>query len=380
MLCKFGHTVPANSRFCPTCGAEMPTEAIVTPEPIEQSTTGPELAEVSTSTAQAGWYSDPRGHNMMRYWDGDNWTEQLRKAEGFEKTKQPFYRKKFFIIATCIIVAFWALGNLGNSSGGNGGGVGNSAGGNSSVHKDTKVDIKSYLKPGKNLEKVLKGTCFKLSNVYEDAVTRNNAHIDNIRNSGALTDPYAAYSFSASWLTGQTFVENLSADKAAVISKAKKKNLKSDAPVEIKKSFGTKALSYCENVLHASRKSTNRAALASAKSLDKHVSRVNTNALERPWYPKGYSEYDDNIATKWDNSGGYDCYGCTYAKLMVVAHEGCSGGVYAEVNFLNSSGVAVDWSNDTLPSLGANSYAQLTFESYSATGGGSVEISRIDCN
>ena len=303
--------------------------------------------------------------------------EQLRKAEGFEKTKQPFYRNKIFIIATCVIIAFVAI----KPDGGTGGGSGNDgSNGNNGTQNGSTTEIKSYLKPGKNIEKVLKGTCFNLSSVYTNAVKRNNAHIDSIRNSGALTDTYAAYAFSASWLSGQSFVAKLSADKAAVISKANKKNFKSDTPADIKKKFKTKAINYCENVLRTTHKSTNRAALASAKSLDKHVERVNTNALNRPWYPKGYSEYDSNIATKWDNSGGYDCYDCTYAKLMIVSQDGCSGGVYAEVNFLDSSGVAVDWSNDTVPSLSASSYAQLIFESYSATGGGSVEISRIDCN
>ena len=378
MLCKFGHAVPANSRFCPICGAPAPSEAVATPEPhtpIEQVIAAPAAAGVGASSAVAGWYSDPRGHNMMRYWDGHNWTEQLRKAEGFEKTKQPFYRNKFFIIAACVVFAFVAV----RPGGGTGGGSGNGGSGKDQTQNDPTAEMKSYLRSGKNLEKVLKGTCFNLSNVYSNAVRRNNSHIDSIRNSGALTDPYAAYSFSASWLAGESFVDKLSADKNAVISKANKKNFKSDTPADIKSQFKKKAVSYCENVLRASHKSTNRAAVASAKSLDKHVSRVNTNALDKPWYPKGYSEYDDNIATKWDNSGGYDCYDCTYAKLMIVSQDGCSSSVYAEVNFLDSSGVAVDWSNDTLPSLGSMAYAELTFESYSAPSGGSVELSKIDC-
>jgi hypothetical protein len=83
----------------------------------------------------------------------------------------------------------------------------------------------------------------------------------------------------------------------------------------------------------------------------------------KPWYPKGYSEWEDGLAWKWVNAYD-DCYSCSYWHIKVISRDGCAGGIYAEMN-IERGGSVVDWTNDSIPYLGAGSKALLTFETYS---------------
>lgn len=92
-------------------------------------------------------------------------------------------------------------------------------------------------------------------------------------------------------------------------------------------------------------------------------STLNDKANSAPWYPNGYFETADGlIAWKWVQIYE-DCYSCRYSHVSVIAKEGCYGGLYAETNFLHN-GVVIDWTNDSLPSLGAGQKAVLLFKSY----------------
>jgi hypothetical protein len=83
------------------------------------------------------------------------------------------------------------------------------------------------------------------------------------------------------------------------------------------------------------------------------------------WVPAGYTLYDDNIAYKWTTQEGSDpCSDCNFWKVKVVPHYGCSNGVYGEINMLDASETRVDWTNDSLPSLGAGETGLLVFENY----------------
>lgn len=84
------------------------------------------------------------------------------------------------------------------------------------------------------------------------------------------------------------------------------------------------------------------------------------------WYPDGYSEFSDEIAYQFVDNGPNPCGSiddCQFSTANLVSKWGCPNGLYAEMN-LYSSGVVVDWTNDSVPSLRAGQVAQLQFVSY----------------
>jgi hypothetical protein len=97
----------------------------------------------------------------------------------------------------------------------------------------------------------------------------------------------------------------------------------------------------------------------------------------KPWYPKGYREWEDGLAWKWVDAYE-DCYSCRYNHIKVVSRDGCSGGIYAEVNF-ERGGSVVDWTNDSIPYLGAGSKALLVFRTYSS-GSLSTSLTTLNCH
>jgi hypothetical protein len=83
------------------------------------------------------------------------------------------------------------------------------------------------------------------------------------------------------------------------------------------------------------------------------------------WAPEGYTQYDEYLAYKFTtDQGKWPCSNCNFWKVTVIANYGCPGGVYAELNMLDSSGTVVEWSNDTVSSLSAGEKAVLVFENY----------------
>lgn len=83
------------------------------------------------------------------------------------------------------------------------------------------------------------------------------------------------------------------------------------------------------------------------------------------WAPSGYSQWDDSIAYKFTTkSGKWPCQDCNFWKVTVVANQGCPGGVYGELNMLDSRGTVQDWTNDSIPYLGPGEKAVLKFTHY----------------
>lgn len=106
-------------------------------------------------------------------------------------------------------------------------------------------------------------------------------------------------------------------------------------------------------------------------------------ALERikndvTWVPEGYTPWseDKSIAFKWVNGAGNDCYSCTYWTVDVVAKNGCTNGVYAEMN-IKKSGIVVSYTNDSLSYLEPYQTGRLSFETYEK---GSLQGSLTELN
>lgn len=100
------------------------------------------------------------------------------------------------------------------------------------------------------------------------------------------------------------------------------------------------------------------------------------------WAPDGYTQYDDQLAYKFTTKQGkWPCNDCNFWKVTVIANEGCPGGVYGELNMMDSSGTVQDWTNDSISYLGPGKKAVLKFTHYGydsslKTG----ELTTLTCN
>lgn len=103
-------------------------------------------------------------------------------------------------------------------------------------------------------------------------------------------------------------------------------------------------------------------------------------AASVPWYPDGYYEWasDSNLAWKWVD--GYNCnLGDWCWHIKVITASGCPGGLYAEMNILDSGDNVVDYTNDTVARLGAGSTAILEFATYNSVHA-SGQMATITCH
>jgi len=123
----------------------------------------------------------------------------------------------------------------------------------------------------------------------------------------------------------------------------------------------------------------NSAIELSLSSLDSEFERITTLADSVPWYPEGFSEYEDGIAINWVQGARDPCFStCAYSTLDLIAKSGCPTGLYVEVTFIKD-GTAYDWSNDTLPQLAPKQKGRLQFITYESGGGGQTKIAEINC-
>ena len=112
---------------------------------------------------------------------------------------------------------------------------------------------------------------------------------------------------------------------------------------------------------------------------DTRVTAAQDNADSAPWYPSGYTESDTgDVAYKWVH-GGYCSIGdyCWHAKF--VSQDGCPGGLYAEINILDSDGNVIDWTNATASYLGSSDKAILEFSTFNSQAQ-TAEMSTVNCH
>jgi hypothetical protein len=96
------------------------------------------------------------------------------------------------------------------------------------------------------------------------------------------------------------------------------------------------------------------------------------------WAPIGYDvwESDSNVAWRWAVKDNCDEYACLTAQF--ISRNGCPGGFYAAVNWLDAGEAVISYDNSTLPALYAMQVAKMRFddrEGTSETG----QIAEIKC-
>jgi hypothetical protein len=113
------------------------------------------------------------------------------------------------------------------------------------------------------------------------------------------------------------------------------------------------------------------------QTYDNVISRAASVASNAPWYPKGYYEHSTNLAYKWVKKS-YDCWSCWYWHVKVITDVNCPSGIYAEANIFTGASIT-DWTNDTVPYLGAGQTATLRFVTYQNAYPTDIQLTELRC-
>jgi len=99
------------------------------------------------------------------------------------------------------------------------------------------------------------------------------------------------------------------------------------------------------------------------------------------WIPVGFNSWteDSNVAWRWLEDKEYKCdYDRACTGIMVVAKDGCSRNLYAEVSILDKKSVQIGYTNDTVSSALSMQESKLVFNTYEE-GANSFRLSKISC-
>jgi hypothetical protein len=105
---------------------------------------------------------------------------------------------------------------------------------------------------------------------------------------------------------------------------------------------------------------------------------TNTGSItDTAWVPKGYTQYDDNVAYRFRNSGEISCgYRDSCWQMELVSKNGCSS-LYVELTRLGPNQENVGYTNDTTSNLAPGQKAVLTFSSFDDDK--TAQLSKINC-
>lgn len=119
--------------------------------------------------------------------------------------------------------------------------------------------------------------------------------------------------------------------------------------------------------------------MTTAMRLDTRLQSMQVKANNLPWYPKGFSTYDDEIAYRWLEPGEFSCaYGDHCWGMLITAKNGCPQSLYAEITILDSAGSNIGFTNDTTSGLSPSQQAKLIFEDFTP-GARKARLSEISC-
>ena len=98
------------------------------------------------------------------------------------------------------------------------------------------------------------------------------------------------------------------------------------------------------------------------------------------WVPTGFTAWsgDYTMAWKWTEKSDYSCQTYSCISVEFISKNGCPNGLYAALNWLDSSGAVISYSNENIPSLNAYQTAKLKFDDVEGNGQNG-EISTISC-
>jgi hypothetical protein len=106
---------------------------------------------------------------------------------------------------------------------------------------------------------------------------------------------------------------------------------------------------------------------------------LRTQAEAKPWYPRGYEEWVDGVAFRFNRqaTNSSDLWGWAYDA---ISKDGCPGGLYVEANFINGDTV-VDYGNDLIRSLKPMQKALVQLRvGLSSHGVDTFQVTEVTCN
>ena len=211
--------------------------------------------------------------------------------------------------------------------------------------------------------KAIEGLCPTVDTLLSEAESRITT-AETILDGYSGRDPYEAQDFVRS--ANKSDFKNRFSDLETKVTALAEKALKKLSPEAAERTlmveqFASALLESCDLQNRYTQARTDYGTIAS------RWSDARDRADSVPWYPKGFDEWNDGLAYRFVQGGPDPCYAsCFYWTLEVTSLSGCSDGLYAELNMLQGNRV-VDWTNDTLPSLGSEQVGQLQFVSYSSS-------------
>lgn len=363
--CRNGHETLQGANFCPVCGVAI--------ENGDSATVAEPAAPSPTATIPAARAQPSR--------------DQRRRP-----TRRSRRKRRLIYAAAGVVVVVIGLAIIGANLS-KSGDSGHRATASKPTTRPTKpkpkrkpparpvtvATAKRYgqlLRPGVAIATAAKPICGS----YQTTIDAWSAKSDSLTASlpSADADAYTASDFVAThtWVTQneqasyQRALSDISRPRLAAVTRGAAQRQ------DFVDAFTADALSVCH--LGA----TNQLVSRKLAALDSRASAVAALASNVPWYPRGYypTPTDSTVAWHWVTSpncglsgGGDVCWG-----IDVIAQNGCSNGLYAEINIV-SAGTVVNFSNATLGSLGANQPASLTFDAFNVPSNAQGQLTKINC-
>lgn len=345
--CRNGHDIADEGNFCPVCGVQLR-------ELTESEIDAPPVAARSASRQEA-----TGGQGVLRRF-GSIWSSLGWKAK----------------TASIVIAALLGLAVLGAAIGDSG-----STDSEPSAAADPTTPVTEKPKPRKpkgyvelllpamTPQKAARPLCTRYRATLSDWTSLASQRLASSQ--GATRDSYAAAAFDGrvSWIDQD---HEGALDRA--VYRASRTRLRAVSrnglTVSMIERFQKDALWICKL------SGRHRDASSRLRQLDQRLLDITNLARSVPWYPREFTEWDDNIAWQWVDDPSCDYFSCS--QMIVIARDGCPSGLYAEVNF-KSGGTVVGYSNDALGSLGAGENAILTFTDTSDYGSVTTWLTEINC-
>jgi hypothetical protein len=324
-----------------------------------------------------GWYPDPDGKPAERYWDGENWTEQTRPlVVGTLQPSTPVERKslkksydsaiKWSVIIIVGLMIFSCISSGSNDE--------KSEGTQSEVVEPTNTTLREFITDSIKLLADQQAICSELENVMNSEIELLSLYSSEV--SGINPEPRDAKELLSkiSWDLDPTYRVSLGKKIEEDLIWGDLRNNFSSTTLneDLMSELAEDTVAKCDLVQEWEE------ARAIANNLDSQLISLNTAAAAVPWYPEGYSEIQGVAFKKSDKR--LDCYQCTGIIYEVISQNGCPSRLYVQANFLNSSDVIFDWTNDVIYSLEANQKAFIELYTYKETeASSSVKITQVSC-
>lgn len=291
---------------------------------------------------------------------------------------RPPRSKKKTLIIVAVVVGSLAVSALSDSGTDSGSGKAIST----TTASDPKFSYKDFLLAGVSVDTVWAPSCTSIKKII---LTKEKKYLALITSGKKFSqDPYSAKELTqkVSWWNSSTpFTEDTENEIREIVARTYTKFMSAEG-LEAAKSDGRQSMSdeidrdviaSCDLAASLTKVQSKATILASLRSS------LQYSASNIPWYPKGYSEFEDGIAYRWLSSGQFSCsYSSGSCWGMSVRSElGCNS-LYVEITIMDSQGNNIGYTNDTTSGLRAGQSAKMVFDSFEDNAS-TARLAKVSC-